>query len=449
MYDRVARFKRATAECDQDWSAFGQGVIQARYVRPKNGGTPHLHHRCWHLRDVVWVEDEFGNIVAVYRKWHPSVHDVVAHFGDKAPKEYQTLARTKPFETVELWHCFLSGEIYDNLDGVERVPQPWVQFYFDPKHDAVLEQTGSWVNEYVIPRWETVSGSQYAYSPATVAALPDGRLIQNVTLVLLEAGQKTVSPPMIGVKEAFRSDFDIQAGGFSAIDPDFEHSIEEALKYFPPDAKGLNFGMELVKDIREQMTAQFFLNKLNLPSSQTSKEMTAYEVGQRVQEYIRNALPLMEPVEDDYNGQLCETDMLLILHNEPQIRRTMPKSLMMTDGIGDFGFVFESPLRDAVDKAKVGEFTEALQIIAGAVPHDESAGYLMDFRKATREALEVTVDAAWMRGDDTVDKMAKNAQAAAEQQKLLALMQQGGKAAQSFAAAGSDAADAMTQLGPA
>jgi len=47
-----------------------------------------------------------------------------------------------------------------------------------------------------------------------------------------------------------------------------------------------------------------FLNKLSLPPA--DREMTAYETGQRIQEYIRNALPLFEPMEMEYNGALCE-----------------------------------------------------------------------------------------------------------------------------------------------
>ncbi len=270
-----------------------------------------------------------------------------------------------------------------------------------------------------------------------------------MTLVLLEAGQKATNPPMIGVREAIRSDLDIQAGGFIAADPDFEHSLEEILRPLTQDIKGINFGHDLVKDVREQMKEAFFLNKLNLPPTQGGRDMTAYEVGQRVQEFIRNALPLFEPVEDDYNGRLCETDMRLILHNEPAIRATMPKSLQMTDGVDDLGFAFESPLREAVDKAKVGQFHEAGQIIAAAQALDPSAAFIMDGKKATRDVLEAVAPADWLRGEDAVDQMVSNAQAQQKQQQLLDLLSKGGKAAKDLAAAGSDAADTMTALGPA
>jgi hypothetical protein len=135
--------------------------------------------------------------------------------------------------------------------------------------------------------------------------------------VIYDAGEKAVDPPMIGVREALRSDIDIRRRGFTAVDPDYDEHLENMLRPLTRDIKGFKIGPELVKDIREQMKDAFFLNKLNLPPTQGGKDMTAYEVGQRVQEYIRNALPLFEPMETDYNGQLCETDMQLILHNEP------------------------------------------------------------------------------------------------------------------------------------
>jgi hypothetical protein len=448
MYDRVAMFQRATSTADHDFAAFGMAVIQCRWIRPRNGQTPHLHHQCWHLRDVAWQENALGVIDTVFRKWHPAAIDIVRHFPDKAHQDIKDRVKTKPFDTFEIWHTVMPLDIYQTLDGALPIKQPWVNIFFDPKHEVVLEAVGAWVMEYVIPRWSRVTSFQYAYSPPTIAGLPDGRLIQSMVRVIYDAGEKAVDPPLIGVREAIRSDIDIRSGGFTAVDPEFAEHLENVLRPLNRDIKGFNIGPELVKDIREQLKDAFFLNKLNLPSSQMSKEMTAFEVGQRVQEYIRNALPLFEPVETDYNGQLCETDMQLILHNEPRIRASIPKSL----GIGspdDFGFIFESPLREAVDKAKLGQFTEAQQILTAAIALDKTAAFIMDGKTATRDVLDAVVPADWLRSEDEVDQMA-NAQAAAQQrQELLNMMQQGAGVAKDSAAAASDAATAMQTTGPA
>ena len=446
MYDRVALFARATSEADHDYAAFGQAVIQCRYIYPRDGSTPHLMHQGWHLRDVAWSQNDFGVIDTVYRKTSPPVRNIIRTFAGTAHPQIEQLARNKPWDTHEIQHVVMPTEVYLDLDNPNKtdIRQPFVSIWFDPGHDCVMEEKGLWLMEYVIPRWQTVSGSQYAHSPATVAALPDARLIQNMTQVILEAGQKATSPPMIGVREAIRSDIDIRAGGFTAVDPDYDERMGEVLRPLTQDIKGFHVGPELVKDLREQMKDQFYLNKLSLPPT-TGERVTAFEIAQRVQEFVRNALPLFEPVESDYNGQVCETDMQLILRNNPGIVRDMPDSLKGSA----FTFVFESPLRDAVDKAKIGQFQEAQQIIAAAQALDPSATFIIDGEYATRDVLEAAVPAKWLRNADAVSQMAANAKAAQQRQQLLDLMAQGAKVAKDSAAAGSDAAGALSQLGPA
>ena len=55
----------------------------------------------------------------------------------------------------------------------------------------------------------------------------------------------------------------------------------------------------------------FFLNVLNLPEF-AGKAMTAYEVSERMKEYIRRATPLFEPMDLEYNGRLCETTFAML-----------------------------------------------------------------------------------------------------------------------------------------
>jgi hypothetical protein len=446
MYDRVAQFARATKEADNDFATFGQAVIQSELYRPKNGATPHLLHRCWHLRDVAWFENETGKISTIYRKWDSGTAlDILNKFPKTIHDKMKEKAEKTPFEKVKIQHIVLPFEVYDSLDGAKKIRKdiPHVSIYFDVENDCLLEEVGQRVNGYTIPRFQTVSGSQYAHSPATVAALPDSRLIQAITRVLLEAGEKATNPPMIAVEDAIRSDIGLFAGATTWVDADYDERLGEVLRPITQDTKGLDFGLELVRDIREQLKDAFYLNKLNLPPQ--TKEMTAYEVAQRVQEFIRNALPLFEPVEEDYNGQICETDLQILMHADADIRRSIPDGLKGSD----YRFVFESPLRDAVEKVKVGQFTEALQIIAQAQGLDPSAAFVLDGKTAIREVMGATVPAKWINTEDNVEKMAANAAAAQKQQQLLEMMGKGAAVAKDAAAAGADASTTMSQLGPA
>lgn len=446
MYDRKAKFVRATKEGDNDFATFGQCVISSEMHYPQDGSGEHLLHRCWHLRDCAWAEDVTGTVNTIFRKWDTAQYiDVVNMFPKTVHNDVRDQARTTPFKELKVQHIVMPSYVYNQLDGVEKeIRQPFVSIYFDTEHDVILECVGRWVFNYTVPRWATVSGSQYAHSPATIAALPDGRLIQSVSLVLLEAGEKATNPPLIAVEDAVRSDLATMAGGVTWVDIDYDEKMGEVLRPISQDTKGLQFGLEMVRDLRLQMKDQFFLDKLNLPPTQGGRDMTAYEVAQRIQEFIRNALPLFEPVEVDYNGQICEVDLQLLMRADPTIVQRMPEALRGRD----YEFQFESPLRDAVEKAKVGQFQEAQQIIATAQAIDPSTVFIVKGKTMTREVLEATVPASWINSEEESDKLAGNAAAQAQQQQMLDMLGKGAAAAKDLGSAAVDAASTMEVVAP-
>lgn len=445
MYDRIAQLVRATKEADNDFAAFGMAVIQSDMYRPLDGSTPHLLHRTWHLRDVAWAESHTGKIDTVYRKWDPPAIELVRLFPDTVSQRVKDIAQRTPYEKIKCWHVLMPAELYNSMDGAKKVNQKHVSLYIDLEADTELECVGQLTFNYTIPRWQTVSGSQYAHSPCTVAALPDMRLLQAITRVLLEAGEKAVTPPMIGVREAIRSDLELFAGGFTAVDAEYDERLGEVLRPITQDQKGLAFGHDLLKDIREQLSGAWMLNKLNLPPTQGGRDMTAYEVGQRVQEFIRNALPLFEPLESEYNGQLCEIDFELLMANSPQMRTSVPASIQGAE----YRFVFESPLKDAIEKQKIGQFQEAAQILAAAQAMDPTATFILNGKKVVRDVMTAAVPAGWLNTEDAVDKLAADAQAAQKQQEMLQLMAQGAKISKDAGAGVSDIANATLAGGVA
>jgi hypothetical protein len=136
---------------------------------------------------------------------------------------------------------------------------------------------------------------------------PRRALIQAITATLLEAGEKFTNPPMIAVQEAIRSDVAIYAGGITWVDKDYDERLGEVLRPLTQDKSGMPIGREMQNDTRAMIAEAFYLNKLSMSNPKRGKaEMTAFEVGQMVQEYIRNALPIFEPMEMEYNGAICE-----------------------------------------------------------------------------------------------------------------------------------------------
>lgn len=399
MYFRGAMFTRATAEADQDFAAFGQAVISVEV----NLATPALLYRCWHLKDVAWTEGYDGQIDSVYRKWSPTIRQLVQLFGEEnISAKLKSVYQKKPMTEVKCMHAVVPGERYG-----ERYP--WVSVYVDCENKHVMKYEPMMYMMYVIPRWQTVSGSQYAYSPATVAALPDSRLIQSMTEVLLTAGEKAVDPPMIAVQEAIRSDVNIRRGGITWVDAEYDERLGEVLRPLTQDRSGLPMGLDMQDRLRNDIASAFFLNKLTLPVM--VGDMTATEVSQRVEEYIRGAIPLFEPMEMEYNGQLCDRTFDVLLLNNAF--GPIPEPLQGQE----VTFMFESPIRSAEDRKKGQKFREAIDLTTLGGSIDPTLPSHVDFHVALRDALSgVGVSSEWIRKEKDAQKMIENIAQAAQAQ---------------------------------
>jgi hypothetical protein len=432
MYDNKAQFARATKEADGDFATFGNAVI----TRETDMKELRLLYRSWHLKDTVWAEKYDGSIGEVYRWWNPSGAELIKRFPKTYPKAIDNWVKTEPHREVRCMHAVIPGEDYDRVAGPGqdkplKYRTPWVQIYVDLENGAVLEESASFSRIYTIPRWETVSGSQWAYSPAAVAGLPDARLLQAMTLTLMEAGENSVRPPLIATQEAIRSDVALYSGGITWVDAEYDERLGEALRPIQLSTGGLPAGMEMLKDAREKLSEAFYLNKLALPAP--DRDMTAYETGQRIQEWIRSALPLFEPVETEYNAALCEdTFEALFNQNAFGSYRDIPQSVRGQN----VKFRFESPLHQATERKKGALLLQAAQLIGAAVQLDPNVGAELNASDALRDALTgVGVPATWLRDPEEVAQIAQAKQQQQNQALRTQQIQNAGNAAQSMGAA--------------
>jgi hypothetical protein len=237
-----------------------------------------------------------------------------------------------------------------------------------------------------------------------------------MTLTLMEAGENTVRPPLIATQEAIRSDVALYSGGITWVDAEYDERLGEALRPLQLTTGGLATGIEMLKDAREKLSEAFYLNKLTLPAP--DREMTAYETGQRIQEWIRSALPLFEPVETEYNGALCEdTFEALFRENAFGPYQDIPQSVRGQD----VKFTFESPLHQATERKKGALLLQAAQLIGQAAQLDPNVAAELNVSDALRDALTgVGVPATWMRDPEEVAQI----NAAKQQQQEQALRTQ-------------------------
>lgn len=437
MHDRAAQYVIAAKDAEEDFTAFGQAVMTVERMPDRSS----LLFRSWHLRDTVWADGLNGTAECVHRKWgQATAYDLAKLFGErklhqKVRDQLSKQSGKDPYCEVNCRHAVIPTDRYE---GEEKFRTPFVSVYVDVENEHQIEAMGVRTNPYVIPRWQRLKGSQYAISPAVVCALPEARLLQAMTLTLLTAGEKFVDPPLLATEGVLRDDLDVRAGGVNWVVADYDERTGDPLRPLKQDKSGMPLGLEMQQRSEMLLRMAFYADKLQMPPRGGPQE-TAYEVGQRVQQYIREALPLVEPVEIEFNGGVWERafDVLLMdgAFGPPD---EIPESLRGAD----VQFKFGSPLREQVDSQKGMVFLDGVKLLQAGAAIDPGVSNIPNAVEAMRSVLHgIGWEAKWMRSPEEV-KAASDAEA--EQAKAQAMLAAMGQAATVVKDLGGAAAPAAT-----
>lgn len=444
LYDPRSKFIRATKLADRFFVNFGQAVIS---VEEAPETRDHLFFRTYHLKDCAWLENKLGDVDHLHRKERITARKMMQRFHkDRIAPQVKEAAEKTPNKEFEMRVVVLPADEYDELsDGESKRNNkklPYVAVYIDVENQRVIRESGMPEFPYVVPRWNMFAESQYAFSPCTMAALPDARMSQMMNQILLEAGEKAIDPPLIAKQEIVIGEPNIQAGGISWVDLEHDASLKEALDAIrlEPDMKT---GFEMRKDLREMLGKAFFVDKLILP--EPSPRMTAYEVGRRLEDHVRNLLPLFEPMQIEYNTKLLDksyatlSNMKVFKTDGSNGTPPLPQAL----AAADVTWTFESPIQSAQDQILVEYFKGALELVGLGMQAGATANPLKT-DKALRDAVRgMGTPATWRKDQAEFDQ---EAQQLAQQKAMMEAAQQLGGAAQIAKTAG-EAGSALGEAG--
>jgi hypothetical protein len=434
VYDRRANFTASVIEADHDWVTFGNPVLSVG----ESSTRDHLLFNTWHPRDCAWMLNETGKADALHRKLSKSARNLKKMFGDNLHPDIKKACVDNPSGEFKVRHIVMpTDEIYgdDRKMRKKYAGMPFLSLYVDVEHETILGEGGLPVFTYIVPRYKTLCGIPQGFSPHTINALPDGRMIQSMARVILEQGEKAVDPEMFAKGEIFRDAVNRYAGGMTYVDLEADEKLQDVIQTISPGNVGL--GMDMIAGIREMIAEAFLLNKLFLPDT---REMTAFETNARLAEYRRAALPFYGPIESEYNLPLLDAGFTLAINNRAfnfgDAPDVLKDYLNPQENGGELTFNFESPLNTAEGRAKVAAFQESVQIIAAGGQYDKTipAGY--DFKKMTKDAVDGTGAPADWTLDEEVVAQAQDQQAAVDNlQQTAQQLREGAGVAQDVAGA--------------
>lgn len=421
MHDRAAQYTIAAKDGEHDFTIFGNAVLTVERMPDRSS----LLFRSWHLRDTVWVDGLSGAVECVHRKWETATaYELARTFGEKRlHQKVRDHLLKQPgkdaYAEIRMRHIVLPTELYH---GEEKFRTPLVSIYVDVDNEHIVEVTGQRVNPYVIPRWQRIKQCQYAYSPAVMCALPEARLLQAMTYTLLQAGEKATNPPIVATQDAIvRGEIDVRAGGITWVTADYDERQGSVLRPMTIDKSGMPIGLELQNRSESMLLRAFYVDKLQLPPRGGPQE-TAYEVSQRVQQYVREALPLVEPVEIEFNGGVWERAFdVLMADGAFGPYEDIPRELRGQD----VQFKFGSPLREQVDGQKAMVFLDGVKLLQAGAAIDPAVANIPDAVTAMRDVLIGNGwETKWLRSPEAVQEAADAEAEQAQAQQMLGAMQQ-------------------------
>ncbi len=451
-------FDRATKETDRVWGTIGNGCIRVK----SNFDFTGLSFRTKHMRDVAFVEDADGFINEIHVKDKMMRRNMVQAFPKTVSKTVKDGEENDPYGMIDIRHIVLPSREYDAGPAKKEAgPKgttkragyalPFVSVILDIQNETVLEEIGQHDLGYVTPRWETVPGFGYGYAPTTVLSISDSRMLQQITLTLLEAGQKAVDPPMQAVgNDVIQGGVNLYAGAISWIDPEYDERSGPAIKPLWQANPNLGWGVDREKRIADVIASAHLLNQIKFPD--TTKARTAYETQKMWEEFVRTARPLFDPLMSEYNAPLCDMSFQrLIRMNAFGPHADIPRPLRGME----VNFSFITPLDLGQQSANAQAFTAAMQLSQAAAAIDPTVvSGDFDLDTAYRDALTgAGAPATWIVPEAVANaKKAANRKMMAEQQQqqqALDAASQVGDVAQKFGNAASKAGVNPGKLGAA
>ena len=300
VYDPRAQFTRAMSESDGDYVAFGNSVVAHTYNHDRSG----MLFKNKMLRNCAWFENDIGIVDELYEEIEERIEDFAKLFGKKVlPKDWRKALEktTTAMQKRKIKRVVAPIRMYD---GPMSVPQGMEFFSLymveGERDDEVIIAEGFFASfPYTVRRWQTVSNEPYGRSPCTQLALPEGRELNVLENTLGRGIEWAIDPPRTAQHGAIVGDIRIEAGGITMLDDDYDTRTGrplEALQIGDP-----RYGMEY-RNLKQHTIGRAFWEELmTLPD----REMTAYEAGKRLEQTVRDAAPIFEPMEAE-NAHMME-----------------------------------------------------------------------------------------------------------------------------------------------
>ena len=419
LYNPKARFIEATGEVDDDLVTFGTGVGYLG-LRDDQAG---FMFRSFHLANTYIDTDTYGAVNGVHVTETLTAKQAAERWGEEnlgeKTREKLTGANKDPNQKFEFVWCVKDRFDYDPRMS-SNLNMPFSSIVVDIESEHLVIEEGFEEFPFFIPRWDT--GDQEYGRGVGVLALPDVLTLQQMGKTMLRGLHRAVDPPWLLPADSMVNAPQMKPGGVSYYDAKAIRNLGLTNPFQQMESRAqIPWGLNAQQASREQVFQLFYRNVLNLPIEGPS--MTATEVIERREMFVREISAVFGRLETDYTGVLIERAFNIMLRKgafgSPD---DIPEELQGSE----INFRFASPVEKAkrqIEEANITQGLEKAMAIGQVRPEvldrfnwDEIAKFIAT---ANDFPSQLTFD------DDEVESIKMNNAQAVQMQQGMAMAEQG------------------------
>jgi hypothetical protein len=422
-----SRFYNVIPALYSDLACFGNAVFYSE----EQEGSRRINDSVRALSEVVFAENEYGEVDTVYRRFSQEARNVVNQFPQSASENVRKIAEKEPHQKVWLIHAVEPNPEYDEDSLFKN--KPFISTYIEEECQQVLSQSGYYEMPYQIPRWAQAAGETYGRGLGEIV-IADVKTLNQQSRTSLVAAQKAADPPLLlpdeGVIRAART----YAGGltYGGLDASGTPMIR-------PLVTGADHGLtfQMMEQRRQSIREGFYFSLMQMVGS---PDMTATEWIGRQEEKLRLLGPNLGRIQSEFLSPLVTRrfGMLSRMGMIPNPPEELQGRSVQVD--------YVSPLAKAQSAGEAQSIVRLYQSIEPIAQIDPSIMDNIDHDEALNMlAKGWAVPAPVMRGIAEVTAMRQERAQQQQMMQAVTAAQQGASAFKSVAQGGKEMATAQNQ----
>jgi hypothetical protein len=408
LYDQfnssISSFHPSVQEVYSDVGAFGYGVGYSEW----NDDDSAVLYQARFPGEIYLVEDLYGRVRGVVRKYKLKIHQFVEAFGiDRLPvQERQRYTEKGEGKDFEIIHAVLprAHPIMQKFNIAERYSYGSVRVCKDMK-DGPLAVGGYRSFPFHIARWGKRAGEVYASSPA-ITALPSVRRANAIQLDLIKIANRWADPPIQAPDDESLAPYDLSPGSTNYYRPGSGDRIEAVAGVLGDP----QWAQRVLEDTHGSIMRMFFVEAFLTTADSNGQNVKATFVMQRRDERFRQLAAMLSRMEREFLGSIIERTFDLCQENGLIAPAPIDEQVTLE-------IEYLSPIVRAQRSEQLDGLFPLIELAAIGAQSDPTVMEVFEWDNIMRDAGEevYALRESWFKSREQIEAIR---QAAAEQQQM-------------------------------